>query len=636
MCGITGAVALIEAGKSQLDFVENAVSRLSKRGPDYQATQSFANAKLGHARLSIIDTSTSANQPFTDSTGRYTIVFNGEIFNYLELRKTLLSDGTQFRTESDTEVLLTLFIRKKEKCLNLLNGFFAFAVYDALTQELFLARDRFGVKPLHYFFNNEFFCFASELKALRCYDIPKEIDHASLYQFFHLNYLPQQSSIYKGVKKLLPGTYLKIKSSTVEPPVTYYQVQTDFSPKENVVTYQNAKVQFKTLLTDAVRVRLRSDVPFGAFLSGGIDSSAVTSLAAKEVSKLNTFSIGFSDAPQFDETYYAELIARKYQTNHTTFKVSKQDLYESLFKSLDYIDEPFADSSALAVNILCELTRKNVTVALSGDGADEMFAGYNKHAAEYFVQNSKLKANLASKAFPLLKNLPGSRNSKMGNLIRQMKKLSKTSSLEPKERYWHLAGFYHENIPPLFVSNIQNDRKALNEWQNRKDLILSNLSNTNPDMNQVLITDMNLVLGGDMLTKVDLMSMANSLEVRNPFLDYRVVDFAFSLPQQYKIDSKQRKKILVETFSDLLPNELLTRKKQGFEVPLLDWFRGELKSLICNDLLSKSFIEEQGIFNHEAINQLIKQLFSSNPDDAVAKIYALIVFQYWWKNHHLS
>ncbi|MDF2438514.1 MAG: asparagine synthase [Bacteroidota bacterium] len=626
MCGITGILSFSEKGNDYLNKINSATTCLIKRGPDGEGIFHDKNVALGHRRLSIIDTSDLAAQPFSDFSGRYTIVFNGEIFNYKELKEKLSLMGIIFRSKSDTEVLLYLYISEKEKCLELLDGEFAFAVYDKIEESLFLARDRFGIKPLYYFQDNDRFVFGSEIKSLMAFDIPKVIDPTSLQTYLHLNYIPAPHSIFQNVFKLEAGSWLKINHTRKSDKQLYYKIPYS-QHLQKFTDYQAAQKKLKGLLEDSVVQRMIADVPLGTFLSGGIDSSIITAIAAKHTKQLNTFSIGYKDEPMFDETSFARLVAKKHNTNHTVFELSNQDLFDDLHYVLDYIDEPFADSSALAVSILSMRTKKHVTVALSGDGADEIFAGYNKHAAELKARSGGLKAELVKAAHPLLKQLPKSRNTRTGNTIRKLEKFAGGMKMQPKERYWNWAkwsGFSASNIfSKEYLKNINEEK-----YSERVSDVVSDL---NSDYNSVLLTDMKLVLENDMLVKVDRMSMSRSLEVRVPFLDHKIVDFAFSLPTEYKIDKHSRKKILKDAFREELPAELLQRGKQGFEVPLLKWFRTDLKSMITNELLQDDFILEQNMFNPETIRELKAQLFSNNPNDAVEKVWALIVFQYWWK-----
>jgi len=625
MCGITGILAFNDPAHPKLEKIKQATGALHLRGPDAEGFFAHHRCRLGHRRLSIIDISDAGSQPFQDASGRYTIVFNGEFFNFGEHRELLKRQGHAFRSGSDTEVLLELFVREGPACLNKVNGFFAFAVYDSLEESLFIARDRFGVKPLFIYQDEEVLVFASETKSLMAYGIPRVLNSRSLNAYFHLNYLPGAESILCNVRKLLPGHYVILKGHAVHE-VQWYRIP-DYRSSSDTPSIANAGKQLHDLLDQAVQQRLVSDVPLGAFLSGGIDSSAIVALASRHTRELNTFSIGFRDEPIFDETVYAEMVAKKFNTRHTVFSLSNDELLGCLMDVLNYLDEPFADSSALAMFILCRETRKHATVALSGDGADELFGGYNKHRGEYQIRHGGTKGALISSLAPLWKVLPQSRNSRAGNLIRKLAKFSEGRALTARERYWRWCGYadaaYLEN---LFV-------RSMGDWQEFEKLRneLTQFINETPDLNDVLRNDVHLVLPGDMLSKVDLMSMANSLEVRTPFLDYRVVEYAFSLSSTLKLNGKEGKLVLRQAFREILPEALFNRPKHGFEVPLLKWFRNELESWIFDELLNREFIVEQGLFNPDALDKLRVQLHSASPGDSTARLWALVVFQYWWK-----
>ncbi|MBP9151900.1 MAG: asparagine synthase (glutamine-hydrolyzing), partial [Flavobacteriales bacterium] len=547
------------------------------------------------------------------------------------------------RTSSDTEILLQGFIEWGENVLNKLNGFFAFAIHDKETDELFLARDRMGIKPLLVYQDQDAIVFGSEMKALMAFGIPRVIDKDSQFLYHQFNYTPYPETIFKNVVELEPGTWMRIVSTKVstslnqEPDFpersrrveigTYWSIPKPTALKTKL-TYEQAQQKLRELMEKSVQRRMISDVPLGSFLSGGIDSSIIATIAARQTNKLNTFSIGYADEPLFDETHYAEAVAKNIGSNHTVFKLTNNDLYSDLHDVLNYIDRPFADSSALPVHILCRHTRKHVTVALSGDGADELFSGYNKHAAEFRARNLGLKEQLVAALKPLWFLLPASRNSSHGNAVRQLQKLSEGVSLGAKDRYWNWASFWSTDQ----VDKLIRDKVDKVEQEKRKSGLTAGLGTTN-DLDEVLYTDLHQVLRNDMLTKVDLMSMANSLEVRVPFLDHEIVEFACSLPEEYKITATIRKRILQETFRSDLPALLFKRPKHGFEVPLLNWFKGELNGLIKEDLLSKKLIEEQQIFNWPAIQSLINKLHSSDPGDSATHIWNLIVFQTWWKKY---
>lgn len=629
MCGIAGIISNAEVAEKNIVALEKALLELEKRGPDASGIKNYKEVLLGHRRLSIIDTKSASNQPMEDATGRYSIVFNGEIYNYKELKTDLVDQGYVFNNESDTEVLLNGYACYGTAFLNKLNGFFAFAIYDKQEKSTLVARDRFGIKPLLFYKEENTFYFASEMKALLAFDIPREIDHTSLYTYLQLNYVPEPHSMIKNVKKLEPGHYLKIDAQNKVQKIPFYQIN---YPKVDEayldLSYENAQKKFIELLDRSVEKRLVADVPLGTFLSGGIDSSLVTALASQKVKNLSTFSVGFSDDPHFDETEFALAVAKKYNTNHHVFSLSRKDLLESLFETLDYIDEPFADSSALAVNALSKETRKHVTVSLSGDGADEMFSGYHKHMGEFMMREKGVKQKFVKTLGPLWASLPKSRNSNVGNLIRKFDKFAVGSSLSKEKRYWLWASLLNEaDAANLMLKSPQKD-----SYLKRKEELLATIKKGD-DFNDVLYTDIKLVLQSDMLRKVDLMSMANGLEVRTPFLDHELMNFAFSIPANYKINNQMKKRIVQDAARQYLPEKVYNRPKKGFEVPLNGWMRNELHDLIEKDLLSDEFIKSQNLFNLPYVKKLKEKLHSADPQDSQANLWALLVFNHWWKKY---
>jgi len=630
MCGISGVFAFTPKSGGTLDLIQSATDTLAKRGPDNGNIYKDQTVALGHRRLSIIDVSSVANQPMVSQNGRYVIVFNGEIFNYKELRLNYLTEEERSNliSSSDTEIFLVLYQRIKEKVFPLLRGFFAAAIYDKQNKSLVLVRDRFGEKPLLYFMDEDKLCFASEMKALFAFNISAKINWDILPAYLQLNYIPQPFSLIESVRKLQPGYYLTVNKNGVTCE-SYFTLKVQ-PEKYGKLSYNQAQNKLVDLMREAVQLRLISDVPLGAFLSGGIDSSVIVALASAYTTKLKTFSIGYKDHPFFDETFYANLVAHKYNTDHTVFSLTNNDFLEHIDNILKYIDEPFADSSAIPEFILSYYTRKHVTVTLSGDGGDEVFAGYNKHAAELRVRNGGVLNSLVKMGSPIWNLLPKSRNNRIANKVRQLQRFSNGSKLNPGDRYWQWASIRsYQQALSLLNSNIKS--RIQQSGIDLSSMFLNDIKGS--DFNEILLADMNLVLLSDMLVKVDSMSMANGLEIRSPFLDQQVVDFAFGLPAEYKIDSKIKKRIVQDAFRNFLPIELYNRPKHGFEIPLLDWLRKELWGLIDNNLLKKSFIAEQQIFDVEAIENLKRKLKSSNPEDSHATIWALIVFQHWWKQY---
>lgn len=651
MCGITGIWVKEQSGRAVLERLLPATRALQRRGPDDEGTFTHGRCGLGHRRLSILDTSSAGHQPMSDTEGRFVLVFNGEIFNFREIRRELETRGHVFHTGTDTEVLLCAYRCWGIETLHRLNGFFALAIYDREREHLLLARDRMGIKPLLYVETESVLGFASEMKALYAMGFSRTIDPAVLFQYLQLNYIPGEAGIYKGWKRLEPGCCIELDSSGSRchrwwdlpqrrDPISDRTGDPASSERQRPATdYNTQQEQLREILRDSVRDRLVSDVPLGAFLSGGIDSSVVVALASEFQPGLSTFSIGYRDEPYFDETRYAELVATRYQTNHTVYSLTNDDLFAQLFDTIDQFDQPFADSSALAVSMLSSRVRQKVTVALSGDGADELFAGYHKHMGHWRAASGGLIPELIRVGAPLWQHLPQSRHSAFGNRIRQLSRFAEGMALSPGDRYWRWCSFVSASeaaalLHPQWRARLAQPEEQVAYTRSRNHLLRA--FDLESGMDAVLHSDQRMVLPGDMLHKVDSMSMAHSLEVRVPFLDHRVVDFAARLPVASKITQEMKKRILQDAFRSQLPEELYRRPKHGFEVPLLKWFRRELRSWICDDLLSDSAISDQGIFDPTAVEALLRQLFSNNPGEVQARIWGLLVFQHWYKKWHLA
>lgn len=623
MCGIAGGISWQEQTQHYLSRLPVAMNSLHRRGPDSSGVWIKPSIALGHTRLSIIDTTAVAQQPFVSADERYILVFNGEIFNYQEHRLDFEREGFQFRSQSDTEVLLALWIKHGVACLPLLNGFFAFAIYDTISQELFLARDRFGEKPLIIYREAGVLLFASEMKALLTLGIPRMLNTDVLHAYLHLNYLPE--SILQHTEYLQPGCWMCCTAAGEIRQECWYQPEQSVSSMAAIPSFEEATIVLQDKLTKAVQRRLVADVPLGAFLSGGIDSSIIAAIAARKVSGLHTFSVGFPEEPHFDETHYAKRVAKHIGAKHTVFPVTRKELFTEVDAVLEYLDEPFADSSALAVFVLSKSVRKEVTVALSGDGADELFAGYNKHRAAWLAEKNGLKNALIRLGAPVWQMLPASRNSKTGNIIRQLRRFAEGLHLAPAERYWRWAGYTRENeVNQLLLPHL---RKTTSPFTSS----LFDIDFTQTDqLNAWLEADLKLVLPNDMLVKVDRMSMSNALEVRPPFLDHELADWVRQLPSIYKIDATGQKLLLKAAFKNYLPDEIFTRRKQGFEVPILNWLRTDLR-LLQDELFSEAFLRKQNLFVPETIQQLRRQLHSTDPGDAASRVWGLFVFQWWWR-----
>ena len=617
MCGITGYKVFDSVDRHLEKSLIEAMKKLGHRGPDSKGNYIQNKIGLGHTRLSIIDTSDLGNQPMSDSSGRYTLIFNGEIYNYKELKKELF--GITLKSACDTEVLLHLLIKHGTEGLEKLNGFFALAFYDKKEDELLIARDRMGIKPLHFYRDQNQLIFGSEMKALLEFPIPRTLNREALHWYLKLNYLPGHLSMLEGVQKLEPGHFILVRGQelTIE---AFWKME---KPDKSQMDYESAKSDLVQLMDKSVKSRLMTDVPLGAFLSGGTDSSAVVSLASRHHQNIDTFSIGYRDHSYFDETQYAELVAKKFNTNHHTFSLTNDDLLSDLDSVLDYIDEPFADSSAIPTYILSKHVSKHVKVALSGDGADELFGGYYKHLALERSLKPSILNHLLRSLNPIISNLPQSRSGKWTNIFRRLDRFGRMINNSPSERYWMLASLTNDS-GHLLKEQID---------QGNSDKFKKKYLSSNPNLSDYLDADLQIVLPGDMLTKVDLMSMANSLEVRVPFLDKDVVQFARSLPDNFKIKGSMRKRIVQDAFRKILPEELYNRPKKGFEVPLLYWMRNELLTDLDHTVFNSQYLEEQGVFNTQNVMHLRSILISKNPRDVHATVWALFVFQKWFKRY---
>ena len=619
MCGILGFFSSNKGISSDKEESFNkALNLLHHRGPNYQQSIINPNGILGHARLAIIDLNKSSNQPFSDTSENFSIVFNGEIYNYLEIRKKLELKGVKFKTSSDTEVLLHSYIQYGDDCIDLLNGFFAFAIYNKKEETIFVARDRFGIKPLMYIFDDEKFIFASELKPILKLLHNKAIDLEALSSFIKYSYIPAPKTMVKNINKLLPGEKLNIDLKNWKlNKLLYYSLDKKLLHQYPLqINYEEAQNNLIKKIDNSISKRLTSDVPIGTFLSGGIDSSVISYSAKKLNGNINTYSIGFKDIPFLDESLMAEKTAKKIESKHTTIKLSEKDLKFSAEEYLKIVDEPFSDSSGIAVHLLTKYVKKHITVALSGDGADEIFSGYNKHQALYESFKTNPKNLVLKNTNKLWKNLPKSRYSKYGNVLRKVEKYSKGLKLSPTERYWLWASFNNNQ-------NILKDPK--------KDFFKHKIIDSN-NFNTVLYNDTDFVLPNDMLKKADLFSMSNSLELRTPFLDHELVEYVFKLPVNYKIDKYQRKKILRDAYKQYLPEELFNAPKKGFEVPLHSMLKGDLFDLLEDYVFNEQDISSQNFFNFNEIKKLKITLLSSSPNDSAIQLWSLLVFQYWYKN----
>ncbi|MFV1974771.1 MAG: asparagine synthase (glutamine-hydrolyzing), partial [Candidatus Scalindua sp.] len=576
-----------------------------------------SNVCLGHRRLSIIDIERSI-QPWTSGDGRYTIVFNGEIYNYIELRKELESSGYRFKTHGDTEVLLNLFIDRGYKCLEKLNGMFAFAVWDKSEKQLFLARDRMGKKPVFYSLLGDSFAFCSELVPLLSFnEIDKSLDLKAVQDYFAYQFIPGERSIYRGVQKLRPGHYLIYKNGRLvndcywAPPHSKYQSKTIKQASEELVD----------LVDDAVRIRLRSDVPLGAFLSGGIDSSIIVGTMKRIGADVNTFTVGFSET-SFDESQVAAATAAFFGTNHRS-KIIDITLPSLIDQYLTSFGEPYADPSALPTWFLCQYVQKYVTVALSGDGSDELFGGYRRYLAAGFVGSIlRLPAWVRSQIIHRVINKLEVDDRYYGASYKKKIKLfgGMLKRFEETPRDYLPQTFTLSERKKLFKDSIG----TVNIIDHENDFGLSGYDR----VEKMILTDIRTYLSEDILTKVDRMSMAHSLEVRAPFLDYRIVEFACRLPLNMKINKSRQKIILREAYKNMLPKQISRMPKHGFSVPVGGWLKTELRPLFETTVLD---VADPDFIDGKEVHRIWSDHISAKADNGF-KLWTILLFYYWYYN----
>lgn len=624
MCGIAGFTRYSDTF-GDAATLETMGERIIHRGPDAGGIYLHDNIGLCHRRLSIIDLSESANQPMLSHDKRYVIVFNGEIYNFLELKDQLTLADYPFETHTDTEVLLALYQLHGKDLLQKINGMFAFAIWDTQQQTLFIARDRIGKKPLYFYRRGNDVAFASELKSLLALpDIPRQIRIDALYDFFAYQYIPDPKTIFQDIYKLEPGHYLEISEQAFSKTCYWDICFANVRQSDE----QTLKKELQKLLNDCTRNRMISDVPLGAFLSGGVDSSGIVARMAKNSkTPITTCSIGF-DEKKFNETEFARFVADQYQTHHHEFTVH-QHVKDDLEKIVAFFDEPFADPSLVPTYYVSELARQQVTVAIAGDGGDEVFAGYQKYVTDDIENKlrSVFPGFLRKSLFPQLAKLLSRFNHPI---------FSKGCSLLTSLSHNPAMGFYVTNsqISDKMWKKIttKETRQALGDYHPSKITTDYYKQCDGKDhLAKILYTDMKTYLPGGILVKVDRMSMANSLEVRAPILDYKLIEFAATLPSRLKYNKGEKKYLLKEAFKQDLPDEILYRKKMGFSVPLAEWLRDEIKELAEITLFdSKTGIDD--FFNLNAIKEIWLQHQTSTHDHSTI-LWSLFMFQLWWNRY---
>jgi asparagine synthase (glutamine-hydrolysing) len=627
MCGIVGIFDI----QASSDVDRNLLSRMNEsqfhRGPDEGGLHTEPGLGFGHRRLSIIDLS-SGQQPMHSQDGNVVLTYNGEVYNFPELRQELEVLGYSFRTHCDTEVILYAWQAWGEACVDRLRGMFAFAIWDRPRQTLFLARDRLGVKPLFYAeLTNGHFIFGSELKALKLHPLlPRALDASAIEDYFGFGYIPDPKTIYRDVYKLEPGYCLTIKrGQKAWRPRQYWDVKFQANSSYTVAAAGEELIE---RLQEAVKIRMMADVPLGAFLSGGVDSSAVVALmAGLSADPVNTCSISFGD-PQFNEAQFAAQVAERYHTAHRTEQVDPDDF--SLIDQLSGLyDEPYADSSALPTYRVCELAKKQVTVVLSGDGGDENLAGYRRY--RWHNNEERLRGMLPDQLrMPLF--------SALGHAYPKLdwapKLLRAKTTLESIGRD-SMAGYFHsisvlsnEMRGRLFSSSLKSELQGYQASE-----VFRRYRGQAPDhpLSMVQYLDLKTYLPGDILTKVDRASMAHALEVRVPLLDYKLVEWMATLPPDIKLHGQEGKYVFKKALEPYLPNDILYRPKMGFAAPLSSWFRGPLRERVQTSLLGDT-LQQTGWFEAGYLRHLVNQ-HQTGVRDYSAAIWSLLMFEAFLRNN---
>jgi asparagine synthase (glutamine-hydrolysing) len=616
MCGIAGIIN--SSDKRVEELIHTMTDAIWYRGPDDSGYFIDENVALGHRRLSVIDLD-NGHQPMFSADKSLVIVFNGEIYNHTELRRQLEKEDYKFNTRCDTEVILQLYAKYGKECVKKLNGMFAFCIYDIKQKKLLLARDRMGQKPLCYYHKGKQLIFCSVLRGLKQNpDVPREYNYQGIHDYLSLQYIPSPYTIYKKVFKLPPAHLMEfdIDAGTTRLEA-YWSVDFSSAIKTKKLTFSNAQTQLRELLTAAVRRRLMADVPYGAFLSGGVDSSIIAGIMMKLCDhSVKAFTIGFNEE-SYDERAYAEEVVKTFNRDSKNpleyyVKVINPQDFEVVRKLVRHYGEPYSDASMLPTYYLSEFTRQNVTVALSGDGADELFTGYERYLLMHYSKYTDILPKALRKFFFALPlSMVGNKGDRTlsGRMYRTLHSLLVSRDV----RYMNIISRFNE----ILKKSLYGERFADTRFLPSEEVISSiyNSTSAEEEVEKIMETDLASYLPGDILTKVDIASMACSLEVRNPFLDHEVVEFAASLPFSFKVRRLSSKHILKEAFADMLPAEVMKRTKKGFGVPLDTWFRGIWRDQLREHLLDGKLAND-GFFQKDVIEQLLSEHDSRKVDNS--------------------
>lgn len=621
MCGIAGK--LIGAGGAKVDpqLVSRMTAALRHRGPDAEGVWTAAGIGLGSRRLAVIDLSEQGRQPMSNEDGAIRLVFNGEIYNFRELRHELETRGHRFRSNSDTEVIVHLYEEEGPECVRRLDGMFAFALWDARTRALMLARDRLGQKPLFYWQRGDTLVFASEPKALfQDSTVPAEVDTEAIHHYLTYGYVPAPWSAFKHIRKLAPAHYMVVSDGKVRSS-RYWMLGYEPKRQESV---ESLEAELDELLGRAVARRLVADVPLGALLSGGIDSSAVVALMRRSVTgDIKTFAIGF-EQPEYNELRYARTVAAAFETQHHELVVRPAAATELLPRLVYHYNEPFADSSALPTWCLTEMAGRSVTVALSGDGGDEAFLGYDRYAGAVVAGRlDRLPLGLRRKIASAVRWLP---DAPAKAAITRLRRFAGGLDLEPPQRYGRWVSMsLAEHKQQLYTEEFARAWGGLDSLGLLEERWRA--SDAATAVERLVDADVGMYLPDDLLVKMDIASMANSLEVRSPLLDHHVVEFAASLPVSLKLRRGTPKYLLRRLMKPHLPSEILTRRKMGFGAPIDHWLRGDLREL-THDLLLGRTSTDRGYFNPATVRRYLEEHASGRAQHHM-RIWGLLVLELW-------
>ena len=619
MCGIAGIINHDHQHPADLRVLDRMLDSIFHRGPDDEGRLVDRELAMGMRRLSIIDLSTG-QQPLYDESERFGLVFNGEIYNFKELRADLIARGHRFKTHGDGEVIVHLFEEHGPKCVDFLRGMFAFAIWDQQDRQLFIARDRMGIKPLYYTQTSDAIIFGSEIKSLLHHpQVNAAVDLQGLADYLSLKYVPAPRTMFEGIRSLPPGHSLTIRNGqAVERQYWNFDLQPD-SPGTSEEEYAD---RLDAILQDSLRLRLRSDVPFGAFLSGGVDSSIIVALMSQELSQpVKTFSVGFAGGDEPDELPYARVIADQFKTEHHEMVITADDFVKHSEQVMWHLDQPIADQATIATYMVAQLASQHVKMVLTGEGGDELFAGYARYVGEQYS--------------PWFRALPGFAGAMVRGMLPRLKGMRRQKialhALTIRDEATRMTNWFplfngdakKEIMTPQLTAQINQDVAAFHEH-------LEACRSSSP-LNRMLYTDSKAWLPDFLLLRGDKLTMANSIEARVPLLDHELVEFAAKLPTSMKLNGKVRKYLLKKVAGRYIPDEIIHRKKQGFPIPIDTWLRNEVRPAV-NDMLAPDRVKRRGLFDPQFVSRLVREHETSFADHSLL-LWGLMSIEQWMERY---